>query len=362
MVKKIIAGILAALVLILAAFKLFYNKDNAPKKIMEVRENLTSYHMEGNMEMNSHGDKRDFLVVVDYKKDGENDLFRISLFDKNINQEQIMLRNKEGVYVLTPSLNQVYSFKGDYPLNSQKPYLYHSMLQALDGDYNIEKVSDGYLLSFTPKYENSPTWVKEDVKLSSDFKPVWVNIYDNNNSIVCAINFTKVEFGVDLKDDDFPPIPNLNQKKKEEKGKEKGEYPDILHTFNSEEEPNVKANKNNSFQNLFTMNGNLLRKREDLNERNGDYVYKELSLDNSINSDKNIASKIVYITKSDIDKNEITEESSFRSDIDYYHHQRPIIPSNRQIINQKNNILMQRYNSEKGDLINYYSKPQRIIP
>lgn len=110
------------------------------------------------------------------------------------------------------------------------------------------------------------------------------------------------------------------------------------------------------------MNGNLLRKREDLNERNGDYVYKELSLDNSINSDKNIASKIVYITKSDIDKNEITEESSFRSDIDYYHHQRPIIPSNRQIINQKNNILMQRYNSEKGDLINYYSKPQRIIP
>lgn len=213
MVKKIIAGILAALVLILAAFKLFYNKDNAPKKIMEVRENLTSYHMEGNMEMNSHGDKRDFLVVVDYKKDGENDLFRISLFDKNINQEQIMLRNKEGVYVLTPSLNQVYSFKGDYPLNSQKPYLYHSMLQALDGDYNIEKVSDGYLLSFTPKYENSPTWVKEDVKLSSDFKPVWVNIYDNNNSIVCAINFTKVEFGVDLKDDDFNVEINMNKAK-----------------------------------------------------------------------------------------------------------------------------------------------------
>ena len=138
---------------------------------------------------------------------------RISLLDKNINQEQIMLRNKEGVYVLTPSLNQVYSFKGDYPLNSQKPYLYHSMLQALDGNYNIEKVSDGYLLSFAPKYENSPTWVKEDVKLSSDFKPVWVNIYDNNNSLVCSINFTKVEFNIDLKDDDFNVEINMNKAK-----------------------------------------------------------------------------------------------------------------------------------------------------
>ena len=41
MVKKIIAGVLAALVLVLAGFKLFYHKDSTPKKIAEVRENLT---------------------------------------------------------------------------------------------------------------------------------------------------------------------------------------------------------------------------------------------------------------------------------------------------------------------------------
>ena len=37
-----------------------------------------------------------------------------------------MLRNKEGVYVLTPKLNQVYQFKGDYPLNSPKPYFHYN--------------------------------------------------------------------------------------------------------------------------------------------------------------------------------------------------------------------------------------------
>ena len=203
MIKKIVAGVLALLVLVLAGIKIFSSKSNVPTQINQIRENLSSYHMEANMEMMNHDDKRTFLVTVDYKKDSENNLFKISLFDKNINQEQIMIRNKDGVFVLTPSLNQVYTFKGDYPLNSQKPYLFHSMLQALDGEYDIEKMSDGYLLSFVPKYENSPTWVKEDVKLSNDFKPVWVNIYDTNNSVVCAISFTKVEFENSLTDDDF---------------------------------------------------------------------------------------------------------------------------------------------------------------
>lgn len=213
MVKKIIAGVLAVLVLVLAGFKLFYHKDSTPKKIAEVRENLTSYHTEANMEITANDDKRNFYVKVDFRKDGEDNLFRISMLDKNINQEQIMLRNKEGVYVLTPALNQVYSFKGDYPLNSPKPYLYHSMLAALDGDYDIEKTNDGYILSFVPTYENSPTWVKEDIKLSTDFKPVWVNIYDADNSIVCAINFTKAEFGVSLNDDTFNVEVNMNEAK-----------------------------------------------------------------------------------------------------------------------------------------------------
>lgn len=213
MVKKIIAGLLAVVVLVLAGFKIFSNRDTVPEKIMDVKNNLTSYHMEANMETLTHDDKRNFYVCIDYKKDNDKDLFRISLLDKNINQQQIMLRNKDGVYVLTPSLNQVYTFTGDYPLNSQKPYLFHSMLEALDSEYNIEKVSDGYLLSFVPKYENSPNWVKEDIKLSLEFKPMWVNIYDQNNTIVCSVNFTKAEFNVDLSEDDFNVEINMKNAK-----------------------------------------------------------------------------------------------------------------------------------------------------
>ena len=216
MIKKIIAGILVLAIVILAGIKIFYKGDDVSKKIETLGEDLTSYHTEATMDIETNDEVRCFYVTVDYKKDNENNLFRISLLDKNINQEQIMLRNKDGVYVLTPKLNQVYQFKGDYPLNSPKPYLFHSLIEGIKKeDSNIEKMNDGYLINYTCDYENSPNWKSQDVKLSSDLKPVWVNIYDENNNAVVEIKFTKVELNTTYSEDYFDVNKNLETSRKE---------------------------------------------------------------------------------------------------------------------------------------------------
>ena len=141
MKKKIIAIVVALTLLCLAVIKIFKDTNNPSKTLQEVKENLSSYYMEADMTLYNGEDHREFVVKVSYDKEEENDFFKVDLFDKGINQEQIIIKNMNGVYVLTPSLNQVYTFKGDYPLNSQKPYLFHSMLQALDGEYEV----DGYV-------------------------------------------------------------------------------------------------------------------------------------------------------------------------------------------------------------------------
>jgi outer membrane lipoprotein-sorting protein len=216
MIKKIIAGILVLAIVVLAGFKIFYKGDNVNKKLETLKENLTSYHTEATMEVSSNDEKRTFYVTVDYKKDNEDNLFRISLLDKNINQEQIMLRNKDGVYVLTPKLNQVYQFKGDYPLNSSKPYLYHSLISSFkEKETDVEKLQDGYLISYECDYENSPTWKKQDVKLSQDLKPVWVNIYDDNNNVLVEVNFSKVDLTSTYSDDFFDVSKNMETSRKE---------------------------------------------------------------------------------------------------------------------------------------------------
>ena len=216
MIKKIIAGILVLAIIVLAGFKIFYKGDNVSKKLEELGENLTSYHTEATMDICTNDEVRSFFVTVDYKEEENENLFRISLLDKNINQEQIMLRNKDGVFVLTPKLNQVYQFKGDYPLNSPKPYLYHSMIQSFkEKDPNVEKLNDGYLISYDCEYENSPSWKKQDVKLSSDLKPVWVNIYDENNNLMVEVNFTKVELTSSYAENFFDVSKNMETSRNE---------------------------------------------------------------------------------------------------------------------------------------------------
>ena len=215
MLKKIIISVVACLVLVLCGWKLFFSGNSVEDQLKDLNTDVSSYHMEGTMQIGEGEEVRNFYVTVDYLK-GEEDNFRISLTDKDINQEQILLHNKEGVYVLTPVLNQVYTFEGDYPLNSPKPYLYHSLVQSFkEKDTNVEKLNDGYLISYDCEYENSPSWKKQDVKLSSDLKPVWVNIYDESNNVCVEITFSKVNFDTTYAEEFFDVSKNMETSRNE---------------------------------------------------------------------------------------------------------------------------------------------------
>ena len=67
---------------------------NLTKKIEEAE----SYHLEGTLEIINNENTYTYDVDVAYKKDNN---FKASLKNKINNHEQIILRNKDGVYVLT---------------------------------------------------------------------------------------------------------------------------------------------------------------------------------------------------------------------------------------------------------------------
>ena len=167
MVKKIIIGVVVLLVLVLCGWKLFFSEGKVDDKFKNLNTTMEAYHTEATMQVGEGEEIRNFFVTVDFKHD-EIDNFRISMIDKDINQEQILLRNKDGVYVLTPVLNQVYTFKGDYPLNSPKPYLYHSYVEAIKGKYDVINNADGYTVTFDTNYDNEPNWSKQEIKFSKD--------------------------------------------------------------------------------------------------------------------------------------------------------------------------------------------------
>lgn len=215
-IKRIILLVLIACLVGFAIFKLVSKKSNGIKsQLNEVNSNLNAYHMEANMEFHNGDDMRDYLVKVSYKKDKNTPLFRVSLFDKGVNQEQIIIRNKAGVYVLTPALNQAYKFKGEWPLNGAKPYLYQSMLDVFKGKYELSKLKDGYVITSTPNYKNSPNWTRQEMKMTKELKPIWVHIYDIDNNIAVKVTFVKVEFDPTFADNYFEVSDNMTQARSE---------------------------------------------------------------------------------------------------------------------------------------------------
>lgn len=216
MKRKWIMRIIAIVaVLAIAAFGVFKfvdnKKNNIEKKSMEFFETLNSYYMESTMEFYKGEDSRTYNVKVSYEKKDNVEYYRVSMFDKATNQEQIIVRNKDGVYVLTPSLNQVYKFKGEWPLNEQKPYLYQTMIKTIQGTCEINKLEDGYLVISTPEYKNMPSWTRQEMKLTKDYKPVWIHIYDDNNDVALKISFTKVEFNPTFSETYFNVVDNINE-------------------------------------------------------------------------------------------------------------------------------------------------------
>ena len=118
------AGILVLMIALLFAIR----PKSFDKQLANTMAEMDSYVLIGDMEITKGEDIKSYALEVGYKKQ-EKDLFRVSIVDKELNQEQIILRNDAGVFVVTPSLNQIFKFEGNWPLNSPKPYLLQSIVE-----------------------------------------------------------------------------------------------------------------------------------------------------------------------------------------------------------------------------------------
>ena len=85
-IKRIVVILLIVGLLAFGAYKMFFNKNNnIEHNVQETLDNLDSYYMEASMEFYKGEDTRKYVVKVSYKDD-ENDLFRVSMYDKTSEQ------------------------------------------------------------------------------------------------------------------------------------------------------------------------------------------------------------------------------------------------------------------------------------
>ena len=165
-------------------------------------KNANSYFVTGTMEIINNEDTYTYDVSVSYKKDS---YYKVDLINTLNNHEQVILRNDEGVYVVTPSLNKSFKFQSDWPYNNSRIYLLDSIIEDLKSDKKMEFKSDNkkYILSSLVNYPNNKSLYKQNVYVDKNNNITNVEIVDKNNKVQISMKFNKVKYNKKFNDDYF---------------------------------------------------------------------------------------------------------------------------------------------------------------
>lgn len=176
--------------------------NNVIKSFSDNIVNSESYNAVGKMKIISDEEEFNYTFDVKYLED---EYYNVDLINTNNNHEQIILKNKEGVYVITPELNKSYKFQSSWPNNSSQSYLLHSILKDINADENIQTKSlkNNKIVSVKVNYPNNLELSKMDVYFDSknNLKKVVVLDIDNKERIVTE--FVKIDYKANVKEDAF---------------------------------------------------------------------------------------------------------------------------------------------------------------
>ncbi|MBQ6547115.1 MAG: outer membrane lipoprotein carrier protein LolA [Bacilli bacterium] len=184
--KRIVLTIAIIATLCLTGCGTLKDKDIRNSFLKDV-EGLKSYYMEGTLKITNNDDTYEYNVEVCYKKDNK---YKVSLKNKANDYEQIILKNDDGVYVITPSLNKSFKFQSDWPDNNSQSYLLDSVANDLKNDsaYKFTQKDKNYIFTTKTNYPNNPQYVKQNIIIDSNRKLQKVEVQDENG--VTYIEFT----------------------------------------------------------------------------------------------------------------------------------------------------------------------------
>ena len=202
--KKII--VLLACILLGGCGK--YTANDALKEMEKKISSLKSYHLTGELSIYRGEDSYTYDVEVSYQK---TDFYRVSLINKINNHEQIILRNKEGVYVLTPSLNKSFKFQSEWPYNNSQIYLLGVILSDIvkDSDKILEKTEDGYIFISKVNYSNNNRLIRQKVYLDKDLNINKIEIVNDKDIVEMCMTIDSIEENKSFKEEYFSLENNM---------------------------------------------------------------------------------------------------------------------------------------------------------
>ena len=263
--KKLIALSLGLMLLITGCGK--ETEEDLVAKFTKNVENAKSYILKGNMEILSNEETFTYSLEANYLQD---DFYKVTLVNQTNNHEQIILKNSDGVYVVTPTLNKSFKFQSEWPSNSSQSYILSSLLNDIknDEEMTLEEQDKNYVIKTKVNYPNNSNLTYQKIYFDKDMNLEKVEVYDEEDIVNIKVVFSSIDLKAGLKEEDFlledlidlsaENEENNEENKENDENSEEGKTEENSTTNPNEESSNGETNESCENEECDTKSSNIL--------------------------------------------------------------------------------------------------------
>lgn len=180
------------------------SQESVTTDLEENIDKMDGYKTKAEMVMHTGQEEQKYGIDIWHKKD---DFYRVALNNNSDEKEgQVILKNEDGVFVLTPSLNKSFKFQTEWPDNSSQPYLYQSLVKDVlnDDEAEFESTEDHYMFKTKTNYQSNNNLPYQEIYFDKkELTPVLVKVLDVDQKPVVEVKFASFEMNPKFNEDDF---------------------------------------------------------------------------------------------------------------------------------------------------------------
>ncbi|WP_431028217.1 LolA family protein [Lysinibacillus sp. LZ02] len=161
------------------------------------------YELTATMEMKTGGEPRTYDVNVWHTKP---DFYRVTVTEQNDNVTQMIVRNEEGVFVVTPALRKTYKFQSEWPKQNSQAYLIGALAQDIAEDKEAvmtEKDGEYIFETATRNAEKTGLPLQKIIVDKKTMLPKSVVIMDDSKEEKIMIDFKEIDLSVAHKKEEY---------------------------------------------------------------------------------------------------------------------------------------------------------------
>ena len=229
-----------------------YGEEDVVKDFSKKVEDAKAYYVEGTLELVNNDDVYHYNVEVAFK---EENFYRVSLTNTSNDHTQVILKNEDGVYVVTPSLNKSFKFQSDWPYSNSQIYLLEAIVNDIkdDSERTFKETDSGYSFMTAVNYPNNRNLVKQKIELTKKLKLKRVQVYNSDSVICMTMNFDSIDYSPTFKKNYF----SLDT---------------VMQTYSATEEVKQTGVLEESIYPLMVPSGTKLTNEEKIDKDNGERI------------------------------------------------------------------------------------------